>query len=77
MALNVNGTSIPVPEDARVSLLACPLVGRTKPVGHAERREDRRDNDRQHDAKRVEQNLAFGFGNRSFGIENALAAAAQ
>ena len=52
-------------------------VGRAKPEGDAEGGEDRRDDDRQHDAERVEQNLPFGSGDRPFRIEHAFGAAAE
>ena len=53
------------------------LIGRTKPRGNAQSGEDRRDHDREHDAERVEENLSFGRGDRSFRVEYAFGAAAE
>ena len=67
-------------EPARISELrhvAGALVGRAEPIGDAERGEDRRDDDRQHDAERVEEDLSLRHGNRSFRIEDASGAAAE
>ena len=61
----------------KVRPIACVRVGRTKPKCDSQRREDHRDHDRQHDAERVEQNLPFGDGDRSFRVEDAFTAAAE
>ena len=60
-----------------IGQIAGALVGCAEPGGNAERGQDRRDHDRQHDAECVEQNLPFVGGNRSFRIEDAFGASTE
>ena len=62
---------------SEIRQVAGPRIGRAEPEGDDERREDRWDDDRQHDAERVEQDLPLSGGNRPFRIKHALAAAAE
>ena len=52
-------------------------IGRAKPEGDAERGEDRRDHDRQHDAERVEQYLPLGGGDGPLRAEHAFRTAGE
>jgi hypothetical protein len=57
--------------------IAGTLIRCTKPESNAKCRKDHRDHDRQHDAKRVEQNLPVGSGDRPFRIEHSFRAATE
>ena len=52
----------------KVGPVACARVGCTKPKCDSQRRQDHRDDDRQHDTERVEQDLPFREGDRSLRI---------
>ena len=65
------------PEYSKSGKYASARIRCAKPEGDGERGEDRRNNDRQHDAERVEHDQPFGCSNGSFGVEDAFGAAAE
>jgi hypothetical protein len=61
----------------RNSVDSAPAHSTRETRSNAKRSKDHWDHDRQHDAKRVEQNLPLGQGNRPFRIEHAFRAATE